>query len=620
MKRIACLAALLLLCQIWDASVTRAVAAGQRLALVVGNAAYESTTKLPNAANDARLFSRFLEKQGFDVETLTDVTRADLARGLQRFSDKIEGGDTALFYYAGHGMQLRGQNFLLGVDARLETEFDVAAETLPLDEIIATMEMRAGVSMVFIDACRNNPLAERLARQGETQGAGRGLVIQGLAPVETQGTGTMIAFAASPGQIAYDGGGANSPFTQALVKHLAEKDTEIGTAFKRVIRDVRTLTDNRQSPQIVSNLATEIYLGQAPAGAGKQEEAPPAQGSKETDDQLAQATSRHLTVDARTGDSAAAALFARAERVATRRGWQLFLLRQSTGPLAEEARKRLLRFDFSDRSLPPGVSEARMAMTLADRRRVQGRLIEMGLLDAEVSGDFDAVTCKAILEHQVSLGLPETGFLQPEQAETMGIVLPPTAPGEVDPISDARARKYVKSHLEGLEDDKRILRAVACLKGKDIVYGTFADHVYVVVREEAIDWQGASKAAKKCAGTLAAIGSQAEDEFIQTLFGREEAFFESGYDDKTIWRQGPWIGLRQAKDGAEPAEGWGWENGEELAYENWGDGSPDEWSKNEDYALYFGYEEKPDPVLVDTSHWGDMKDTVTGHSYVMEIQ
>lgn len=618
MKRSSFLIAFLVLWQ-FGAALHASAAEPRRIALVVGNAAYESTATLPNAANDARLFSRFLEKQGFEVETLTDVTRADFSRGLQRFSERIQGGDVALFYYAGHGMQLRGQNFLLGVDARLENEFDVAAETLPLDEVIATMEMRAGVSMVFVDACRNNPLAERLARQGETQGAGRSLVVQGLAPVEAQGTGTMIAFAASPGQIAYDGGGANSPFTTALVEHLAARDTEIGTAFKRVIRDVRTVTDNRQSPQIVSNLATEIYLGEAPKRAGEMEP-PAAKPPKGGSDQLAQAASRHLTVEAQSADPQGAALFARAERVATRRGWQLFLLRQPIGPLAEEARKRLLRFDFTDQSLSPGVSEARMAMTLADRRRVQGRLAELGFLDGEVSGDFDAVTRKAILEHQQSLGLPETGFLRPEQAETMGIVLPPTAPGEVDPISDARARKYVKADLEGLEDDKRILRAVTCLKGKDIVYGVFAGHVYVVVAEEWIDWQGASKAAKKCGGTLAAIGSQAEDEFIQTLFGREEAFFESGWDDKTIWRQGPWIGLRQTREGEEPAGGWTWENGEETAYENWTEGSPDEWRKDEDYAMYFGYEEKPDPVLVDTTRWGDMSAEITGRSWVMEIE
>ena len=620
MKRVACIAALLVAAQFWVLALLAAVeAAPRRLALVVGNSAYTATTPLPNAANDARLFSKFLERQGFEVDTLTDVTRVELGRGLQTFADRIEGGDVALFYYAGHGMQMDGQNFLLGVDAKLESAFDVTAETLALDAIVATMEMRAGVSMIFVDACRNNPLAESLARRAQTQGAGRSLVVQGLAPVEPQGTGTMIAFAASPGQIAYDGGGKNSPFTTALVEHLAADGTEIGTAFKRVIRDVRTLTDNRQSPQLVSNLATEIYLGDAPKGGQAPAADPPAEDPAATPQELAQATSRHLALRALEQDPAAAAVFAKAERVATRRGWQLFLTRHGSGLLAEEARRRLLRFDFTDRALSPGVAEARMGFTLAERRRIQGRMIELGLLDGEADGIFGPPTRKAILAHQTQLGLAETGFVTPEQAETLGIVLPPTAPGEVDPISDPRARKYVAADLDGLEEDKRITRLVACLKGKDIVYGTFADHVYAVVRQEGVSWRQASAASRKCGGTLVAIGSQAEDEFVQTLFGREEAFFESGYDDQSIWRLGPWIGLRQARDGAEPAEGWSWENGEDLAYVNWVDGGPDEWSPNEDYAMYFGYEEKPDPVLVDTSGWGDMDAEVTGHSYVIEM-
>ena len=122
MKQVACIAALVIAAQLWVIALLGAAgAAPRRLALVVGNSAYTATAPLPNASNDARLFSKFLERQGFEVETLTDVSRGELGRGLQAFSDKIQGGDVALFYYAGHGMQMDGQNFLLGVDARLET-------------------------------------------------------------------------------------------------------------------------------------------------------------------------------------------------------------------------------------------------------------------------------------------------------------------------------------------------------------------------------------------------------------------------------------------------------------------------------------------------------------------
>ncbi|WP_043626983.1 caspase family protein, partial [Ensifer sp. ZNC0028] len=119
---------------------------------------------------------------------------------LSEFSRKIGPDDTALFYYAGHGMQLHGENFLVGTDAKLESEFDVPAETVALSEIIGAMEKRARISMVFLDACRNNPLAERLTR--EVEGATRGAATRGLAPIETQSGGTLVAFAAAPGQVA----------------------------------------------------------------------------------------------------------------------------------------------------------------------------------------------------------------------------------------------------------------------------------------------------------------------------------------------------------------------------------------------------------------------------------
>ena len=239
------------------AGLAPALAEQRRVALVVGNSAYEATSALPNPANDARLFADLLTSQGFEVETLVDVGRAAFAQGLARFEKRIEPGDIALFYYAGHGMQMRGENYLIGVDARLQSEFDVDAEAVSLNSVIGLMERQTSIVLVFIDACRNNPLAERLAL---ADGATRSAPPRGLAPINSTGSGTMVAFAALPGQVAYDGVERNSPFTSSLVEHLATPDLEIGTAFKRVIRDVREKTGGRQSPQIVSNLSAELYL------------------------------------------------------------------------------------------------------------------------------------------------------------------------------------------------------------------------------------------------------------------------------------------------------------------------------------------------------------------------
>jgi len=129
---------------------------GKRLALVIGMSNYVLAGTLPNASRDAEAFNTFLKDQGFD--------RRGLAGALSNFSRKIGPDDTALFYYAGHGMQLRGENFLVGTDARLESEFDVPAETMPLSEIMNALEQRAKISLIFLDACRNNPLADRLNR------------------------------------------------------------------------------------------------------------------------------------------------------------------------------------------------------------------------------------------------------------------------------------------------------------------------------------------------------------------------------------------------------------------------------------------------------------------------
>ena len=166
------------------AGLVSALAEQRRVALVVGNSAYESTSALPNPANDARLFADLLTSQGFEVEILVDVGRAAFAQGLARFERRIEAGDIALFYDAGHGMQMRGENYLIGVDARLQSEFDVDAEAVSLNSVVGLMERRTGIVLVFIDACRNNPLAERLAL---ADGATRSAPPRGLAPIELDG-------------------------------------------------------------------------------------------------------------------------------------------------------------------------------------------------------------------------------------------------------------------------------------------------------------------------------------------------------------------------------------------------------------------------------------------------
>jgi subtilisin-like proprotein convertase family protein len=271
-------------------------ASAAKVALVVGNGRYEHTGELANPGNDAKAFAAFLRTAGYDVTEVIDGDRRAMSESLAAFAGKLQPDDTALFYYAGHGLQMAGENYLIGVEARLLSEFDVPGEAISLSSIIETMETRAKVAMLFIDACRDNPLADNLKQSTRS-------VSRGLAPVDTQGDGTVIAFAAEPGQVALDGEGDNSPFTSALIDNLATPGAEIATAFRHVVADVRSATGGRQSPQLVTSLAIEIYFGEA-------------------------------------GDSAAQD-FDRAERVGTIAGWQVFLREHPEGFYADLARVAL---------------------------------------------------------------------------------------------------------------------------------------------------------------------------------------------------------------------------------------------------------------------------------------
>ncbi|MDO9415803.1 caspase family protein [Pararhizobium sp.] len=202
---------------------------GRKLALVIGNSSYKTAGSLPNASRDAKAFNTFLIANGFESTLLLDGDRTAMTSALSKFVRQIGPQDAALFYYAGHGMQLKGENYLLATEAKLASEFDVAGETLALSDIMGAIERRAKIALLFLDACRNNPLAQRL--NDEVEGKSRSLATRGLAPIKSSGAGTMVAFAAAPGEVAFDGTGENSPFTKALVDNLAKPGLEVGTAF-----------------------------------------------------------------------------------------------------------------------------------------------------------------------------------------------------------------------------------------------------------------------------------------------------------------------------------------------------------------------------------------------------
>ena len=238
------LAASALLAVLWQLP-SGPVAAGelQRVALVVGNAAYEHAPVLRNPRNDADAIAAALEELDFNVIRGLDLDRNRFFDKLDAFTEAARGADVALFFYAGHGLQVDGRNFLAPVDARLAKKLHLRSQAIDLDTVMG--EMNSLTNLVFLDACRDNPLAGNLARSmGMNRSAGS---TRGLARVEDQ-TGTLIAYATSPGTVADDGAGDHSPFTAALLEHIATPGLSIFDLVNEVSNTVRERTKGKQVP------------------------------------------------------------------------------------------------------------------------------------------------------------------------------------------------------------------------------------------------------------------------------------------------------------------------------------------------------------------------------------
>lgn len=229
-----------------------------RVALVVGNSAYQSAPPLANPLNDARDMSAALKEAGFTVVEALDADRRKFDGALRAFAEQLASADVAVFYYAGHGMQVGQQNYLVPVDAKLERERDLEFEAVSLDFVMRQLEIdREGkATIVFLDACRDNPFAKNLARSMGTRGTSVG---RGLAAAAT-GVGTFIAYSTQPGNVAADGTGRNSPFTTALVRNLGVKGRNLPATMIEVRKEVLNATAGKQIPWDHSAMTAEFYF------------------------------------------------------------------------------------------------------------------------------------------------------------------------------------------------------------------------------------------------------------------------------------------------------------------------------------------------------------------------
>ncbi|QPF91164.1 caspase family protein [Bradyrhizobium commune] len=370
----------------------RPALADKRLAFVVGNSNYQNVVALANPANDAGAIADLFRKAAFDVvESRRDLNNTDMRRALRDFTEKTRDADIAVIYYAGHGMEVDGTNYLIPVDAVLERDTDAYDEAIALDRILQAIEPAKQLRLVILDACRDNPFVKSMKRTVASRSLGRG-----LAGVEPSRPNTLIAFAAKGGSTAQDGDTRNSPFTTALLKYLATPGLELGKAFRLVRDDVMNATGNKQEPFVYGSLGgNDVVLVPAVAPAP----VPVANADIRADYELA-------------------------ERVSTREAWDSFIAAHPNGFYADLARAQRNKLERGRPPVPvadvevkpaspPVVEQAKPAeVAVASRapaettqerslppdlpRLLQAELKRVGCKTGDVGGDWDASARRAL--------------------------------------------------------------------------------------------------------------------------------------------------------------------------------------------------------------------------------
>ena len=310
--------------------------AQRRVALVIGNSAYQNVTKLANTVHDSSAIAGLFRQAGFDVvDARQDLGVVEFKRALREFMNVTRGAETAVVYFAGHGIEVTGTNYLIPVDAKLATDYDAEDEAVSLDRIIMALEPAQRLRLVILDACRDNPFGRKMQRTVAVRA-----VSTGLGRIEPMSTDTLVAYAAKAGSVSYDGTGPNSPFTTALLKYIAEPGIDIRIALGRVRDEVLKITGRQQEPFVYGSLGgTTVAL--VPAPETKKAEA--------------------LAVT-REDDMRRAYEFA--SQVGTKEAWQAFINRYPAGFYSELARLQLEKLNAAP---APDVVAARDAKARAEQ-------------------------------------------------------------------------------------------------------------------------------------------------------------------------------------------------------------------------------------------------------------
>ncbi len=234
--------------------------AERRVALIVGNSAYRTADRLRNPVADASAMQVVLQRLNFELIVGLDLTHASFKDKVAEFTKAIRNADIALFFYAGHGVQYGEQNYLLPTDIELTSEAEVTAKSLALNELLESMGRNAKASVIFLDACRDSPQFRSISRGTTTAAPSGWKYLRGLAGLQSTKADRFVGFAAAPGTAAEDGRGKNSPFTEALLRHIPKPDVEINAMFTAVRADVVRATRSRQRPEALHGLSKALYL------------------------------------------------------------------------------------------------------------------------------------------------------------------------------------------------------------------------------------------------------------------------------------------------------------------------------------------------------------------------
>ncbi len=409
--------------------------AGQRVALVIGNASYAHAPSLANPLNDATDIGASLERLGFAVTRIDNAGYTELRRGLQQFSLAASASEMAVVFYAGHGIEVDKRNFLIPVDARLLSDTDVEFEAVPLDQLSRAVERAKGLRLIVLDACRDNPFAVAMQRSGATRSIGRG-----LASVEPSGE-TLVAYAAKEGTVAADGEGRNSPYTTALLAHLEEPGLEVGLMFRKVRDAVLAKTGGHQEPFWYGSLSSEgAYLAALPEP--EPEEPTPIVEHGPDDPKpgpVSPGNDRRLTAE----ELAAERVFWESVKDSTHAAdFEAYLEQFPGGTYDALARNRLKRLTgkqeeetvvqvavIPDEPEPvvspeppaptPELVEASLGLERAERRQIQMGLASLGFDPGPADGLFGRRTRNAIGYWQTSQGATPTGHLDAEAAKAL---------------------------------------------------------------------------------------------------------------------------------------------------------------------------------------------------------